>query len=76
MTTALPINLPDVLAEVSAVFARYEDALVNNKVDVLDELFWTSPTRSATAWPRTWWASRRSAPSAHRALPPVWPAAC
>ena len=37
------INLPDVLAEVAAVFARYEDALVNNKVDVLDELFWNSP---------------------------------
>jgi len=27
---------------VRAVFARYEDALVTNKVDVLDELFWTS----------------------------------
>lgn len=37
------INLPDVLAEVTAAFARYEDALVNNKVDVLDELFWASP---------------------------------
>ena len=37
------INLPDVLAEVTAVFARYEDALVNNKVEVLDELFWDSP---------------------------------
>lgn len=37
------INLPDVLAEVQAVFARYEDALVNNRVDVLDELFWNSP---------------------------------
>jgi Protein of unknown function (DUF3225) len=36
------INLPDVHAEVSAVFARYEDALVNNKTDVLDELFWPS----------------------------------
>ena len=36
------INLPDVLAEMTAVFARYEDALVNNKVDVLDELFWAS----------------------------------
>jgi Protein of unknown function (DUF3225) len=36
-------NLPDVLAEVQAVFARYEDALVNNRVDVLDELFWASP---------------------------------
>lgn len=37
------INLPDVLAEVQAVFAKYEDALVNNKVDVLDALFWNSP---------------------------------
>jgi hypothetical protein len=38
-----PINQPEVLAEVQAVFARYEDALVNNQVDVLDELFWDSP---------------------------------
>jgi hypothetical protein len=37
------INQSDVLAEVSAVFVRYEDALVHNKVDVLDELFWDSP---------------------------------
>jgi hypothetical protein len=37
------INLPSVLAEVQAVFARYEDALVHNKVAVLDELFWHSP---------------------------------
>jgi hypothetical protein len=37
------INLPDVLAEVTAVFAEYEDALVNNKVEVLDALFWNSP---------------------------------
>jgi hypothetical protein len=38
----MDINLPEVHAEVSAVFARYEDALVNNRVDVLDELFWPS----------------------------------
>ena len=36
------INLPDVHAEVTAAFLRYEDALVNNKVEVLDELFWNS----------------------------------
>jgi Protein of unknown function (DUF3225) len=36
------VNLPGVLAEVTAAFARYEDALVNNKLDVLDELFWDS----------------------------------
>jgi hypothetical protein len=39
---SLEINLPAVLAEVQAVFARYEDALVHNKTDVLDELFWPS----------------------------------
>ena len=38
----MDINLPDVHAEVCAVFARYEDALVLNKTDVLDELFWPS----------------------------------
>ncbi len=37
------VNLPEVLDEVRAVFARYEDALVNNRIDVLDELFWDSP---------------------------------
>ena len=39
----IDIDLPAVKAEVEAVFARYEDALVNNRVDVLDELFWASP---------------------------------
>ena len=38
------VNIPEVLAEVTAVFARYEDALVNNQIEVLDELFWNSPT--------------------------------
>ena len=37
------INIPDVLAEVQAVFARYEEALVTNRPEVLDELFWDSP---------------------------------
>ena len=41
--TETEINLPDVVAEVKAVFARYEDALVMNRIDVLDELFWPSP---------------------------------
>ena len=37
------VNLPKIVQEVTAQFARYEDALVNNKTDVLDELFWNSP---------------------------------
>jgi len=35
-------NHPSALAELTAAFARYEDALVNNRVEVLDELFWDS----------------------------------
>ena len=39
----MEINLPAVVAEVQAVFARYEQALVTNDVNVLDELFWNNP---------------------------------
>jgi hypothetical protein len=35
----MEVDLPDVLAEVTAQFARYERALVENDVAVLDELF-------------------------------------
>jgi hypothetical protein len=35
----MDIDLPDVLAEVTAQFERYEKALVSNDVTVLDELF-------------------------------------
>lgn len=42
-TNMLAINLPDVLAEVTAEFQRYEKALTGNDVAVLDELFWNSP---------------------------------
>jgi hypothetical protein len=41
--TVLEVNRPDVLAEVTAVFERYEAALLANDVDVLDELFWDDP---------------------------------
>ena len=37
------INVPEVVAEVQAAFDRYEQALVTNDVQVLDELFWRSP---------------------------------
>jgi len=38
------INRAAVLAEMEAVFARYERALVDNDVAVLDELFLAAPT--------------------------------
>lgn len=34
------IDRPAILAEVTAAFYRYEQALVSNDVAVLDELFW------------------------------------
>ena len=40
---AMEINRPDVLAEMNAVFQRYEQALVTNDVVTLDGLFWQSP---------------------------------
>ena len=39
----MDINIPEVLAEVTAACHRYERALVSNDVAVLDELFWQSP---------------------------------
>jgi len=35
----MDVDLPDVVAEVSAAFERYEKALVTNDIPVLDELF-------------------------------------
>ena len=42
MTDVTP-NLPEVVAEVRALFERYEQALVDKDVDVLDATFWNSP---------------------------------
>jgi len=39
----LEINIPEVVAEVTEAFMRYERALVANDVAVLDSLFWNSP---------------------------------
>jgi AtzH-like len=39
----MEVDLPDVLTEVTAQFARYEAALVSNDVAVLDELFRNDP---------------------------------
>ena len=39
----MEINRPDILAEVTAAFARYEEALITNDVETLEALFWDSP---------------------------------
>ena len=37
------LNQPDVIAEISTLFERYEQALIDKDVDVLDAIFWDSP---------------------------------
>jgi hypothetical protein len=37
------INDPNVIAELSALYLRYEQALVTNDVDTLVNMFWDSP---------------------------------
>ena len=39
----MDIDIPEVKAEVTAAFARYETALVTNDVATLTELFWADP---------------------------------
>ena len=36
-------NIPEVVAEVRALFERYEQALIDKDVEVLDATFWDSP---------------------------------
>jgi hypothetical protein len=39
----MTINDPEVVAELSALYPRYEEALVKNDVNTLMELFWAGP---------------------------------
>ena len=43
MITDLEIDRPEVVAEVTAAFARYEEALMSNNVAVLNALFHNDP---------------------------------
>jgi hypothetical protein len=39
----MKINDPEVVAELSALYPRYEDSLVNNDVQTLVAMFWAGP---------------------------------
>ena len=41
--TDLTPNIPEVVAEVTALFERYEQALIDKNLEVLDTTFWNSP---------------------------------
>ena len=45
----MTVNDPEVVAEIRALFERYEQALVDKDVDVLDATFWNSPHTIRTA---------------------------
>jgi ketosteroid isomerase-like protein len=68
------IDLPDVIAEVSEAFERYEQALVSNDVAELDALFRDDPRTIRYAAPRASRATARSRRSAPRARRPALPA--
>ena len=39
----MEIDIPEIVAEVTAAFERYEQALSTNDIDTIDTLFWDSP---------------------------------
>ena len=39
----MEVNIPEVVEEVRALFERYEQALIDKDVEVLDDTFWNSP---------------------------------
>jgi hypothetical protein len=39
----MKINDPEVVAELAALYPRYEHALVTNNVEILVEMFWAGP---------------------------------
>jgi Protein of unknown function (DUF3225) len=41
-TVTNPVNLPETVSEVRAVFDRYEQALQDNDIPVMEELFWNN----------------------------------
>lgn len=39
----MQLDAPDIIAEARHVFDTYEDALMNNRTEVLDGIFWADP---------------------------------
>lgn len=39
----MEVDIPEVHAELVAVFERYEEALIGNDIAALNEMFWASP---------------------------------
>jgi len=53
------VNIPEVVAEVRALFERYEQALIDKNVEVLDATRSTSMAMALRRSTRTAWRARR-----------------
>jgi hypothetical protein len=61
------VNIPEVVAEVRALFERYEQALIDKNVEVLDATFWDSPHTIRSAFREHGYGAHRSTRTAWRA---------
>ena len=68
----MEIDRPEVVAEVTAAFNKYEQALVSNDVAMLDAIFRDDPRTIRYGGARISTASRKSRPSAPRARRSGW----
>ena len=68
------VDRPAILAEVTAAFYQYEEALVSNNIEALDALFWHDPRTVRLGAGENLYGIE--AIRAFPAPPPVWPATC
>ena len=64
-------NIPEVVEEVRGLFERYEQALIDKTVDVLDATFWDSPYTIRYAFNEHWYGFNEI--HAHRVARPPGP---
>jgi len=68
----MDIDLPEIVAEVTAAFERYERALVSNDVGTLDALFHDDPRTVRYGATENLYGLTRSRRFARRVLPLAW----
>lgn len=70
------VDRPAILAEVTAAFYQYEEALVSNNIEALDALFWHDPRTVRLGAGENLYGIEAIRAFAPPAPPPVWPATC
>ena len=70
------VDRPAILAEVTAAFYQYEEALVSNNIEALDALFWHDPRTVRLGAGENLYGIEAIRAFRAPAPPPVWPATC